>query len=212
VPDAQLRTQAVVAWLRGGGLSAVARSVSVFVAVLSVGLILAAFIWPEPAAPGAPVSSWAVMPAGAPHVLRIPSTQAEAYVVPIDVRNDVLNPPEDFRTVGWWSGSAIPGTSMGQTVITGHTVHSGGGVMDLVPNLKPNDEVDIVTAKGTVRYSVLYSRVFSRAEVARRAATMFGQDFGAGQLVLVTCTDFNGVDYEENIVVFATPIQTVSNK
>lgn len=204
VPDARIDTQAVVAWLRGGGLSAVARAVSVFVAVLSVGLILASFVWPEPAAPD--LTSQRLLPSGAPRKLVIPEKGVDAEVVPIAVKDGVLDPPQDFREVGWWEGSSIAGPS-GLTVITGHTVHTGDGAMDLVPDLGENHEVDIVTDKQVLIYVVTHKQTLTREQVAQRSKDLFSP--GPDNLMLITCTDYNGTDYTENIIVWA---QLVSSR
>lgn len=196
MPDARIDTQAVVAWLRGGGLSAVARAASVFVAVLSVGLILASFVWPEPAAPTAATN----LPSGAPHKLIVPEKGVDAEVVPIAVKNGVLDPPADFRQVGWWEGSAIAGPS-GLTVITGHTVHTGDGAMDLVPDLGENHEVDIETDRQVLIYTVTHKETLTREQVQQQAAELFAP--GPDNLMLITCTDYNGTDYAENIIVWA---------
>lgn len=198
MPDARIDTQAVVAWLRGGGLSAVARAVSVFVAVLSVGLILASFVWPEPAAPD--LSAQRLLPSGAPRKLVIPEKGVDAEVVPIAVKDGILDPPQDFREVGWWEGSSIAGPS-GLTVITGHTVHTGDGAMDLVPDLGENHEVDIVTDKQVLVYVVTHKETLTRDQVAKRSKDLFSP--GPDNLMLITCTDYNGTDYTENIIVWA---------
>lgn len=204
MPDARIDTQAVVAWLRGGGLSAVARAVSVFVAVLSVGLILASFVWPEPAAPD--LSSQKLLPSGAPRKLVIPEKGVDAEVIPIAVKDGILDPPQDFRQVGWWEGSAIAGPS-GLTVITGHTVHTGDGAMDLVPDLGENHEIDIVTDKQVLIYTVTHKETLTREQVQQQSKELFAP--GPDNLMLITCTDYNGTDYTENILVWA---QLVSSR
>jgi hypothetical protein len=49
--------------------------------------------------------------------------------------------------------------------------------------------------------------VYSRAELADNSRKLFGQDTGSGRLVLVTCTDWNGASYDNNVVVFARPVR-----
>ena len=169
-----------------------------FVAVLSVGLILASFVWPEPAAPD--LSAQRLLPSGAPRKLVIPEKGVDAEVVPIPVKDGILDPPQDFREVGWWEGSSIAGPS-GLTVITGHTVHTGDGAMDLVPDLGENHEVDIVTDKQVLVYVVTHKETLTRDQVAKRSTDLFSP--GPDNLMLITCTDYNGTDYTENIIVWA---------
>ncbi|QWZ10591.1 class F sortase [Nocardioides panacis] len=127
--------------------------------------------------------------------------------MPVQVSSDaVLDPPRDYRQVGWWDRSAEPGADSGQTVITGHTVHTGGGSMDHVGRLHAGQKVDVVTRAGTMRYAVSDVRVLSQAALARSAPRLFGQGRGAGRLVLVSCTDWNGGSYDSNVVVLARPL------
>jgi len=176
----------------GAAASAVWTSLAVF----AVALVVVGFVWPDG-------SGAAAVPPGAPVSLRMPAAHTTAKVVPIALTGSTLDPPRNYTEVGWWRGSAKPGANEGQTVITGHTVHTGGGSMNRLDRLKPSQEVDVSTRKGTFQYQVDSVDVLSRAELARQATELFGQDHGDGRLVLVTCTGWNGHDYESNIVVVA---------
>lgn len=173
------------------------------VAVIAAVLIIGGFVW------GASGDN---LPPGAPIQLRMPSAHTRAAVVPINLDGTVLDPPRNYKEVGWWRGSAKPGEDSGQTVVTGHTVHTGGGSMNRLDMLKPSQEVDVVTKAGTFQYQVDSVDVLSRAQVARQAQDLFGQDHGDGRLVLVTCTDWNGTDYESNIIVVAHRFGEVAAK
>ncbi len=143
----------------------------------------------------------------APVRLRMPSLDVVAPVVPISLSAEaVLDPPRDPLDVGWWDASAMPGAGLGQTVITGHTVHTGGGSMDRIRELMPREEVDVITYSGVMHYRVERVDVLSRAEVVEQAETLFGQHLGNGRLVLISCTDWNGSFYESNVVVYGKPI------
>jgi LPXTG-site transpeptidase (sortase) family protein len=142
----------------------------------------------------------------------MPAAHTRAAVVPIDLQGAVLDPPRDYKQVGWWRRSAKPGADHGQTVVTGHTVHTGGGSMNRLDRLRPSQEVDLATRAGTFQYQVDTVEVLSRAQLARRAEELFGQDRGGGRLVLVTCTDWNGSDYESNIVVVAHRFGAIPRK
>jgi len=179
-----------------GRLGAAASGVWTALAVFAAALVVAGFVWPSGA-------GGAAVPPGAPLVLRMPAAHTSAKVVPIRLEGATLDPPRNYTEVGWWRGSAKPGAAHGQTVITGHTVHTGGGSMNRLDRLTPSQEVDGVTRKGTFQYQVDTVDVLSRDQIARRATRLFGQDHGGGRLVLVTCTDWNGDDYESNIVVVA---------
>lgn len=174
-------------------------AIQALVLVLGVGLVIGAFVVPE----GEAVSKYAAATPADPVRLRLPALGVTAPVVPIGLEGEVLDPPRDFEDVGWWTGSARPGQLSGQTVITGHTVHTGGASMNRLGELSAGQTVDVITHQGTVRYRVTATEVLGRDEVAARAVELFGQDTGDGRLVLVSCADWNGSYYESNIIVFA---------
>lgn len=139
-----------------------------------------------------------------PELLIIPSIRVKSPIVPIDLRTDgVLSPPADVSEVGWWTGSAKPGATSGQTVVTGHTVHTGGGVMDRLGDLRPGAPIQIKTKNGTVDYVATKVFVYTRAQLAKHRLEVLGQDREDYRLVLVTCIDWNGREYEANVIVYA---------
>ena len=62
----------------------------------------------------------------------------------------------------------------------------------------------MVTDHGRIGYSVSRVVVLGKGDLARRAERLFDQGV-PGRLVLVTCEDWNGVEYLSNVVVTATP-------
>jgi LPXTG-site transpeptidase (sortase) family protein len=147
---------------------------------------------------------------GNPELLIVPSIKLRAPVVPIlMVKEDganVLHPPSDYHEVGWWQSSAKPGSATGQTLITGHTVHTGGGVMNELGNLRPGAEIDVKTKHATIEYYTTKVFVYTKAQLSKHADELFGQDRPDNRLVLVTCTGWTGSYYTSNIIVFATPV------
>jgi LPXTG-site transpeptidase (sortase) family protein len=138
-------------------------------------------------------------------VLVVPALGVQAPVVPISTEDGALTPPSDPQQVGWWSGGARPGASQGAAVVTGHTVHTGGGAFDDLETLAPGDRV-LVRAEGAdLAYRVRSVEVLSRDELARRSADVFGRT-GAPRLVLVTCEDWDGTAYRSNVVLTAQPV------
>jgi LPXTG-site transpeptidase (sortase) family protein len=143
--------------------------------------------------------------AGNPRRLVVPRLDVSAPVVPLDLEGRTLVPPDDPRTLGWWADSARPGTLRGGTLITGHTVHSGGGALDDLETLRRGDPVRVRTTRGVVRYSVTGVTVYRKASLARVSDRVFSQA-GPHRLLLVTCEDWNGVEYLGNVVVLAEPV------
>jgi LPXTG-site transpeptidase (sortase) family protein len=183
-------------------LDALLAALTTTLMVVGVGLVGWGIVQPSPEPDR--LSPYTALTPGQPLVR---SKKINAPVVPIEVSSDaVLDPPSDPQQVGWWDASARPGSERGQTVITGHTVHTGGGAMDRVVELRRGDVVEVVTRKGTMRYRVSGHRELTRPEVADQAQALFGQDRGAGTLVLITCTDWNGSYYEKNVVITGRPL------
>ena len=144
-----------------------------------------------------------------PRELVIPRLKVKARVVSVEVGSNLtLQPPRSPSLVGWWTGSARPGTSRGGTVIAGHTVHTGGGALDALPTLKIGDQVDVRTKTGTMRYRVDEVVTYHKDQVAREAQQIFGQDRSA-RLVVVTCDEWDGSSYQSNVVAYATPVQAI---
>lgn len=148
---------------------------------------------------------------GQPDRLVVPSLHIKAPVSTIEIGPDgTLTPPSDVDTVGWWKRSAPAGARRGQVLITGHTVHVGDGAMDHIGQVKRGAQVRVDSGRRSVLYRVTKTMVLSKAQVTSRAKRLFGQDHGGGQLVLVTCTDWNGSGYDSNVIVLATPERTLT--
>lgn len=144
-----------------------------------------------------------------PTRLVVPSLDIRAPVVPVELGDDaVLDPPDDPEVVGWWTGSRRPGADGGQTVLTGHTVHEGGGVMDRLGRLREGGRYVVVTPRGRVHYEVDDVETLSTSELAARNQELFAQDRGGNRMLLITCTGWDGTEFTENVVVSATQLGT----
>ena len=148
-------------------------------------------------------------PAEGPDEILVPSIKIKAPLEPIQLASDgVLTPPADTEVVGWWDDSAEPGSRKGQTVVTGHTVSTGGGVMNDLPKIDVGALVRIRDEGKLVDYRTTGVFKLSKEQVADRAEDLFSQGGGqAGRLVLVTCTDYHDGNYDSNIIVWAEPVE-----
>ena len=114
-----------------------------------------------------------------------------------------LIPPADYTTVGWWADGPAPGAKRGTAIITGHTVHSGGGAFDDLGELHSGDRVVVERPRRDLEYVVDSVTTYDKGALAERAAEVFRPDV-EGRLALVTCADWNGEIYLSNVVVIAT--------
>jgi LPXTG-site transpeptidase (sortase) family protein len=128
----------------------------------------------------------------------------DAPIVPISTTGDALIPPSDPQMLGWWSAGARTGARRGSALVTGHTVHDGGGAMDNLERLHDGDRVTVYTERGIIPYDVRSVEVFGKGSVAKHAQRLFSQEV-RGRLVLITCEDWDGTRYLSNVVVVATP-------
>lgn len=143
--------------------------------------------------------------AGKPLELLVPRLGVRSPVVPISGQSGALVPPSNAQILGWWQEGGRAGLAAGSAVVTGHTVHTGGGAFDHLARLAPGDSLRVRTPNGWIRYLVRRSRVYSVAGLARNAEEIFRLD-GSGRLVLITCDDWNGQVYLSNAVVYAEPV------
>ena len=183
-----------------------AGSLAVAVLVIFAAVAAYAFLMPSKA-DSSPRGYHALSAPATPVRLVVPSLKIKAPILPIEVNDQqILDPPRNPRDVGWWQRSARPGAEKGQTVLTGHTVHTGGGVMDKLGKLHKGKLVKVVTPKGTMQYRTTRVVTWSKDELAERAVAIFAQKRPNPRLVLITCSGWTGSYYTSNIVVFARPL------
>jgi len=131
---------------------------------------------------------------------RLRAWHYDAPVVRVDLAAGTLTPPSDPSVLGWWG--RVAGAPAGVTLLTGHTVHAGGGEFDDLEEIPLGTAVDVSGA----RYRVTRVEVITKRALARRAVRLFSQD-GPPRLVLVTCEGYDPTTgrYADNVVVTAVP-------
>ncbi|GAA1680135.1 hypothetical protein GCM10009745_25110 [Kribbella yunnanensis] len=154
--------------------------------------------------PPAEARSTAAARPGNPTRLAVPSLGISTQVLAIRAQGGTLVPPSNPRVVGWWADGAQPGAAKGSAVITGHTVHDGGGAFDDLEKLKRGESVRVTTKQGSTEYTVTSVTTYRKKALAKKAAQLFDQSV-PGRLVLVTCEDWDGTAYLSNSVVVAVP-------
>lgn len=142
---------------------------------------------------------------GVPRRIALPALGVDAKVVPVTAREGTLVPPDDPQQLGWWSEGVKPGSTEGRALLTGHTLHAGGGALDDLEDLAAGDRVVVGTDRGRLEYAVESVRYLTIEQVAEQAARLF-RATGPERLVIVTCEGWDGTDYEGNTIVVATPV------
>lgn len=182
---------------------------------LCLAMVVAGFVLPSPGTsaprpqqnPQAKPSLYEAMEQpGPPADLIVPSLRIRSRIVPIQVVDHVLTPPSDARLTGWWTGSAQPGAERGQTVLTGHTVSSGEGVMDRLGQIRRGAIIRVRTPNGIMNYSATRVVVYTKEQLAENANDLFRQQRKNPRLVLITCTGWTGSYYTSNVIVFGKPL------
>lgn len=138
----------------------------------------------------------------APRRVVVPALHIDAGVVPVGASGGELLPPSDVDLLGWWADGAKPGDPVGSALITGHSVHTGGGALEHIDELVAGDAMSVEVGHRTVSYVVSEVEVLSKPDLAREAASLFAQNV-PGRVVLITCADWNGSEWLSNAVVTA---------
>ncbi len=142
--------------------------------------------------------------AGRPVKVTVPRLQVSSSVLPISGNSGVLLPPSDPQEIGWWQEGREAGAERGTTVLTGHTVHTGGGAFDHLDELVPGDFVTVRTTNGPLRFRVTKVHKYRTGSLAQDARSIFRLS-GPYRLLLITCSNWNGTIYLTNTVVTAVP-------
>jgi len=142
---------------------------------------------------------------GDPLRLVIPDLDVDARILPILAPGGVLTPPADPGLIGWWADGARPGAGRGSALVTGHTVSTGGGVLDDLEELEDGDTIRVRSSRKQTTYAVEDVEILAKGDLADRAEQLFSQAV-PGRLVVVTCEDWTGQEYLSNVVVTATPV------
>ena len=155
-----------------------------------------------------PTASGPMAAAGDPVQLIVPRLQVNAPVVAISGNSGELLPPSDPLMIGWWLEGPKPGDAQGTTLLTGHTVHYGGGAFDHLASLVVGDRFRIRTVKGVITYVVQGVRKYTTGTLARESKSLF-RLAGAPKVLLITCANWNGSIYLDNTVVMGAPVSEV---
>jgi hypothetical protein len=155
-----------------------------------------------------------VVPAAfpAPAALTLPGGGDPVPVLPIGtLSSGALALPERPSELGWYAAGAVPGDPAGSAVIAGHVdsaVYGAGPLRELL-DLGLGDRIVVTDEAGTAHVYHVASRTSYRKRDL--PPDVFRVD-GPAQLALITCGgvfDRGTGNYEDNVVVVATPVATL---
>jgi hypothetical protein len=117
-----------------------------------------------------------------------------------------LGVPDDPLRVGWWTGSAVPGSTQGTVVVDGHVNYDGvTGALAVLPSMTPGDRVELRSGTTVIPYTVQTVQSYPKADGL--PADLFTTG-GPARLTIITCGgtyDQDERSYEDNVVVTAAP-------
>jgi hypothetical protein len=155
------------------------------------------------AAPSREPAAWAT-----PTRVAIGQLKVDAPVQAVGVRADrSLNVPDDGARLGWWIGSATPGSPRGTVVIAGHvdTAEDGPGALFRLENLKLGATIQVRAGDRVVAYKAVARRSYPKQRLPKE---LFAANT-APRLALVTCGgSFHDGVYSHNVIVYAEPVSS----
>lgn len=143
-------------------------------------------------------------PTGVPDRLVIDDLGIDATVTSVGTTpENAQEVPGSLDETGWWRDGSVPGAP-GNAVIVGHTASADDGVFDPLIDIEAGDEVLVLGEDGQRTFVVESKDVVPVAEFATEAPEIY-RTTGASGLVLMTCGDWNGQEFESTVIVHAAP-------
>ncbi|MEU8819133.1 class F sortase [Actinoplanes sp. NPDC048796] len=156
---------------------------------------------PTSVPPSSDPPSWAP-----PTRLVIGEPKVDAPVTSVGVNADrSLAVPDDPARLGWWIGSATPGSPRGTVLIAGHvdTAADGPGALFRLETMPLGTMIEVRAGDQVLTYKAVARRSYAKQ---RLPADLFRTDT-APRLALVTCGgSFRNGTYSHNVVVYAEPL------
>lgn len=140
--------------------------------------------------------------AGVPERLKIPDLGVDAEVLALgkaaDGSQDV---PPTLGATSWWRNGSKPGEP-GNTVIVGHTSSKSDGVFDRLGTLRRGDRITVRARDGSFGYAVTETSEVQVEKFTKVSESIY-RETGPSGLVLMTCGDWNGRDFDTTVIVRA---------
>lgn len=148
----------------------------------------------------------ATAPIGVPDRLVISSIGVDAPVLPVGTTPEgAQEVPSSLEATGWWRDGQQPG-SAGNAVIVGHTASAADGVFDDLVELDEGDTITVSSGSESLSYAVTREEAVEVADFASVADEIY-RETGPSGLVLMTCGDWNGTEFETTVIIHAEVAQ-----
>lgn len=146
----------------------------------------------------------------------IPAMDADERVVSLnlDADGNIAAPPKDEpRTASWWNAGPMPGSDVGQAVLSIHTYRTGGALGNELyaggePQLQPGDLIKLYGEGGVVQCYEFTGATKVWVEDYDPASDVMVDFDGAPRLAIIICWDFNRSTeaWDSRIFFHATPV------
>lgn len=154
------------------------------------------------AGPSPTRNSPAIEDIGAPTRLRIGSIGVDAPVIEVGTTKDnAQDVPRSLTDTGWWRDGQRPGQP-GNAVMVGHTASRSDGVFDRLGEIAKGDTVVVMSENGSVTYTVTAIDEIAVADFETVASDVYRRT-GPSGVVLMTCGDFDGTQFNTTVIVYA---------
>lgn len=139
---------------------------------------------------------------GVPQSLDIEAIGVTAPIIGVGTGDDGSQEvPASVHEVGWWEPGAEPGAA-GNGVLVGHAYSRGQGVFDDLADLALGDVLTVTGSRGVADFVVERTRMVPVEEFAEVSDEIYVTT-GEPRLVVMTCGDYDGDDYQATVIVSA---------
>lgn len=139
---------------------------------------------------------------GPPEGLEIPGLGVDAKVLALGKAADGSQAvPKTLNDTAWWRHGSKPGEG-GNTVIVGHTASRRAAVFDELGTLRRGDRIIVRARLGRIAYTVSEISEVPVEDFASVSDSIY-RETGPSGLVLMTCGDFDGREYDTTVIVRA---------
>ena len=146
-----------------------------------------------------------------PRFITIPKYNIKGRVIEVGVTStNNMDVPDNVFDAGWYTGSVLPGSGAGASVINGHVSgYTTTGVFYNLKDLNPGDQVSVELGSGKVLNYQVVDKKWVAADAFNVMDVLNPAVAGTEALNLITCGgsfDAGSEQYQERVLVFTKRI------